>query len=299
MTFQKKHFSLLAVSASVLTLAGCTHPTSMPSGYTFHHDTYKSATPPPSPKITPQQRQYMDAAQAGQFRDAVYDLLERLTHRAGMPPKPVFVLAPDPMTTFYANIDNDLREGMRHIGYALSDTPVGAYVFAYDARLIEKPRGHISAGEPNVELVLKVFNQVGEDARQLSQESGFYFIQGAEILNIQPATYRILPSQEQIRRQASGFTPHEDSRTATQFTTLPVETSRPATAHQSPFTSSNRPVIAAPAPVAGDLPPPPPVRYSGPSQAVTIDSSGVSYDAPAVNTQPLSPRTRVSREVEY
>ena len=132
---------LLTAGVSALALSGCSHPNAMPTGYTYHNDTYKSAAPPPSRKITAEQRKYMDAAQAEQFRDAIYDLLTRLSSRAGMPPKPVYILAPDPMTTFYANIDNDLREGMRHLGYAISDVPTGAYVFAYNANLIERPRG--------------------------------------------------------------------------------------------------------------------------------------------------------------
>lgn len=278
MTFQNKSFGILALGASVVVLAGCGYSGAMPSGYTYHHDTYKSATPHPSAKITAQQRQYMNAAQAEQFRTGVYTLLETITQRAGMPPKPVYVLAPEPMTTFYANIDNDLREGMRHIGYALSDSPVGAYVFAYDARSLTAPRGQISTGAPNVELVVKVFSALGDDARLLSEEVGRFYIQGAETLNIQPARYKLLPSYEQIQRQATGFKPHEEARTATQFTTLEIEAPKPAAFKPSPF---ERPVESA---------------VSAPNTPQYGTKIG---DRPLVNTQPLSTRSQVSRDIEY
>lgn len=200
-------FSVLLLSAATLGLGACAvnHPNAMPSGYTYHHESYKSPTPPASSKITQKQRVYMDAAQAEQFRDAVYDVLARLTQRAGMPPKPVYILQPDPMTAFYANIDNDLRESMRHIGYALSDMPLGAYIFAYDAMVLPTARGvEPSTGHANIELVLKVFDKIGEDARMLSEESGRYFIQGAEFLKIQPSNYSLLPNRDKIRQQAAG-----------------------------------------------------------------------------------------------
>ncbi len=254
---------------------------------------------------------YMDAMQAEQFRDAVYDLLQRLTARAGMPPKPIYILAPEPMTTFYANIDNDLREGMRHIGYALSDIPTGAYVFAYDARLLERPRGVISTGEPNVEIVLKIFDSVSEDARMLSDEVGRYYIQGAETLNIKPAMYKMLPSREKIIRQSEGFSPAEPPRTATQYSRTPAETMPPR-----PETVVTRPRVmqepsninTSPQPMVQPMSQPVPRapinnNYDGPSQAVMIDSNGVSYDndaaVPQVNSEPLSPRDSVSHYVEY
>ncbi len=145
-------------------------------------------------EITIEQRKYMNADQAEQFRDGTYDLLEKLTMRAGMPPKPVYVLTPSPMSNFYANIDNDLRENMRHIGYALSDTPNDAYVFTYDAQYIEPAEGVVRAeGAPNVELVLRVYNELSQTARLLSTERGQFYIQGADTLNIEPTSYDVLP----------------------------------------------------------------------------------------------------------
>jgi len=316
MISSKKYLTLLTLGTSIIGLNACSsnNPNAMPSGYTYHHQAYKSASAPASTKVNPGQRQYMNAIQAEQFRDSVYDLLERLTSRAGMPPKPVYILAPDPMTTFYANIDNDLRESMRHIGYALSDLPVGAYVFTYDARVLEKPRGYISQGEPNVELILKVFDSVAQDARMLSEETGWYYIQGAETLNIRPATYKTLPSRLRIQQQAEGFAPLENSRTATQMTSRPVTAPVPRTYMATPFSAAKRaerpvppptmpdaPRVSPMAPTSPVMPMSTPMSYAGPAQAMTIDSSGVSYNdsRPNINREPLMPRPSISRSADY
>lgn len=203
MTFSKKPLICLALGASVISISACSygHPNAMPSGYTYHHEDYKSPVPSTSSKVTIEQRKYMDAAQAEQFRDAVYDLLERLTMRAGMAPKPVYVMAPDPMTTFYANLDNDLRESMRHIGYAISDTPEGAYIFTYEALPLASLKDQPSNGSNNVQLTLRVFNMLSKEAQQLTEESGQYFIHGVESLNVIPASYRGLPSQKEIAKR--------------------------------------------------------------------------------------------------
>lgn len=292
MSSRKLNVGLLAAGVSVMVLGGCAmqHPNAMPTGYTYHSETYKSATPPPSRRITKEQRKHIDGAQAEQFRDAVYGLLRRITNRAGMPPKPVYVLAPDPMTPFYGNIDNDLREGMRHMGYAISDTATGAYVFTYDARLINQQRDRMSAGDPNVELVIKVFNKIGEDAQMLTEEVGRYYIQGAESLHIQPSRYRLLPSRETIMKQAEGFDPAaEQPRTATQMEMKAVHHH-----HGEPHTMREKMISSH-----GSQPAP----QEGPMHAVTIDSNGVSRaedaGAPHVNREPLSPRSRVSKQIEY
>lgn len=344
MDFHTKYLGLLVAGVSAVSLSACSisHPNSMPSGYTYHKNTYKSPEPPASPRVSYDQRMYMDAAQAEQFRDAVYDLLKRITYRAGMPPKPIYVLAPDPMTTFYANIDNDLRESMRHLGYALSDVPTGAYVFAYDARIKPQPHGYVSQGEPNVELMLKIFDRVSPNARMLSEETGWYFIQGAEYLNIKPAHYSVLPSRRRIQLQAAGYDEVEDPRTVLQLDpelytyrpnaaystreeirgrmlappevqaeiaaeemrqrqqqmgSEPLSISRPVDTSAPSYPPVSEPVEPYEyAPVSGTMapapgypavaPPPsyPPLAqpgaapaYDGPSQAVIIDSSGMSY----------------------
>ncbi len=269
-TFQKNKLNLFALTMSVLSLNACgfAHPNAMPTGYNYHHEDYKSPITETSSKVTVEQRQYMDAAQAEQFRNAVYDLLERLTMRAGMPPKPVFVVAPEPMTTFYANIDNDLRESMRHIGYAISDTPNDSYVFTYEATPLEQT----NANDNNVHLTLRIFSSFSEAARQLTEESGSYFIQGADKLNIAASRYSTLPSPEQIQKQQIEAAP------------VPVQKIIREPVIQEPIVTA--PVIKTPT-VRTSLPiaTPPAVMQQAPRATVSTRST-----APALVSQPI-PKT--------
>jgi hypothetical protein len=179
---------LLIVTASLLTLTAC-QPNALPKGYVYHGEAYKSPNPPQSKKITPEQRAVMGPQQADQFRLAVYDLADKLTKRAGMPPKAVFVHKPEPMTPFYASLDNDLRESLRHIGYQLADKPEDAYVFTYKATVLTDGKTPDVPGKPNVRIGLYVFDKKGEDGRMLTQEVGDYYIAGAGAMNIPFATF--------------------------------------------------------------------------------------------------------------
>jgi hypothetical protein len=278
--------TILGVSALSLTACNIGHPNSMPTGYTYHHQDYKSPTPAPSAKVTAKQRQNMDSVQAEQFRNAIYDLLNKLTMRAGLPPKPVYVLAPDPMTTFYANIDNDLRESMRTLGYAISDIPTGAYVFSYSAEELDYPVGLDIAGQPNVELTIRVFNSAKPDARQLTEEVGRYFIKGADTLYIKPTSYSQLPTYKRIKRQMEGFESYDPNRTASGA----LNTELAPENQQMPMVNYSR-----------TMEPPPATNYTTrPIAPVTIDSAGVSYD-PMIDQeyQPSTPRSRVSKKIDY
>jgi hypothetical protein len=286
MSFSK--FSLVTIGVSAIALGACSmgHPNALPTGYTYHHDVYKSPTPAPSPRVSTAQRESMTIAQAEQFRNAVYDLVTRLSERAGMPPKPVFVLPPKNMTAFYAHIDNDLRESMRTIGYAISDRPEGAYVFTYSADLIDSMRGTEQTGQPNVELILRVFNEADPKARQLTQEVGRYFIQGAEAFDIYPTVYADLPTYQTIRHQMQGFDAFEAPRT----TSGDLNTS---------LNETNRmmPVMAAP---KVQEPMPDPLYTTEPVSPVSVDSGMISYEEPMVEEYQASmPRPRISREMDY
>ena len=189
-------FSALALMlAATLGLAACETPNAMPTGYVYHDSLYKSPAPPPSPKATQAQRESMGVDQATQFRDGVYGLLDRLTQRAGLPPQPVYIQKPEPMSAFYMNIDNSLRDSMRHMGYTIADQPGGTYVFAYEAQ----PITYVQApdpGAPNVALTLRVYNGVGAQARLLTQETANIHINGADSMQIPMATYPDLPGPQ-------------------------------------------------------------------------------------------------------
>jgi hypothetical protein len=176
----------MAALAAIVPLSGCS-PNAVPTGYVYHADSYKSANPPASPKFTALQRTTMGPEQAEQFRLAVYQLVDALTARAGMPPKPVHVMKPEPMTPFYANIDNDLRESLRHVGYRMSDVPEGAYIVTYKAEnLVPDPA---MANAPNMRITIHIHDQLGEEGRLLTQETGDFYIKGGEALNVPFASF--------------------------------------------------------------------------------------------------------------
>ncbi len=191
-----KKLPFLLVAVSTLSLTACSLMRSVPSGYVYHGDTYKSATPPASTKFTALQRSTMGPEQSAQFRLAVYSLVDTLTARAGMPPKPVYVLRPEKMTPFYGNFDNDLRESLRHVGYQLSDTPDDAYIVTYSAATIETPVSSggatmpvvVSSTEnnsvPNVRMAIHVHDGLGEQGKMLTQESGDFYVRGADVMTI-------------------------------------------------------------------------------------------------------------------
>lgn len=281
MKIKKCSLALILGSASLLTLSACGIPNSIPTGYTYHRDTYKSPTPSPSPRVTTKQRQYMDAAQAEQFRDAVYDILQRITSRAGMPPKPVYILQPQRMSTFYNNIDNDLRESMRAIGYAISDVPQGSYVFAYDARSLEQPRSETPSMAPNVELILKIFDSANANSRMLTEEVGHYHIQGAQYLDIRPATYseKLMPSREAIQQQQTGFTAQP----------APTVTYTPAPPRAPSYNTAPQPYTPGYVNSGSAI--------NTPQYQTTI--SGYEQGRPQLNQAPLMPRARISKKIDY
>lgn len=199
---------LTSFSLSVFCIAGlsaCVVPSSSPTGYGYHDDTYKSPNPPESMKITAMQRSTMGVQQAAQFRLATFSLVDNLTNRAGLPPKPVFVMTPEKMTPFYANMDNDLRESLRHLGYRLADTPDNAYVITYNATIIKPekkdknaplsvaPDTHDDATKPNVVMAIHVHDGIGEDSKILTQEEGAFYVQGADVMTIPYASFSGVP----------------------------------------------------------------------------------------------------------
>ncbi len=176
---------LLTSCATRLTLTACSSPIWAPRGYVYHDEVYKSPNPPESSKFTPAQRTTMGPEQAEQFRMSIYSLVESLTARAGQSPKPMYILKPQPMTSFYANLDNDLRESLRHLGYTLNDYPEGAYVMTYEASNLAPA----AEGAPNVHIAIRIFDGIGEKSKMLTIEEGDFFIQGAEKLNVPFASF--------------------------------------------------------------------------------------------------------------
>ena len=251
-----KSLFLAGTAVAALSLNACISvmgdPNFLPTGYAHHGKVYKSKTPPPSQRVSNEQRSDMGPVQAEQFRTATYDILSRLTTRAGLPPKAAYIDAANPMTPFYANIDNDLREAMRSQGYRLADTPDGAYIFRYNAELMPGYRSYdlesATAGAPNIELTLDVLTDVHGTLKVLTHEVGNYYIQGAEDLLIPAPHQKSLPSENWTRyvdeagahEARTGNLYHSDAQLST---VQPVMDKT-----QTPVMAA--PMMEAPAPVA-------------------------------------------------
>jgi hypothetical protein len=200
--------ALFTVCVSVLALTACDAPNYFPDGYVHHNKPYKSQLPPPSPKFTQAQRGVMGPEQADQFRMAMYQLVDTLTNRAGMPPKPVHVLKPEKMSALDMNLDNDLRESLRHVGYKLSDSPQGAYVMTYAAEVLKDKDGKVLSTSAeqgaNVRLTLYVHDSVGENSKLLTKESGDFFINGADEMAISPSFFEGVFVPDSVASDGSG-----------------------------------------------------------------------------------------------
>ena len=214
-----KPLFLLGTAVVSLSLGACSsiEPNFMPKGYTHHGKIYKSKTPPPSQRVTNAQRADMGPVQAEQFRSATYDILTRLTSRAGLPPKPAYISAASPMTPFYANIDNDLREAMRAQGYRLADSADGAYIFKYKAELLPGYRSYdlesAQTGAPNIKLTLDVLTDIHGVLKPLTHEVGHYYIKGAEVLLIAAPHQKSLPLEDSTRyiKEAGSYEPRTEN----------------------------------------------------------------------------------------
>lgn len=316
-----KSLFLLGTAFTTLSLGACsvTEPNFMPRGYTNHGEIYKSKTPPPSQRVTNEQRSDMGPVQAEQFRSATYDILTRLTSRAGLPPKPVYIEAVNPMTPFYANIDNDLREAMRSQGYRLADSADGAYIFKYNAELLPGYRSYdlekAQTGSPNIKLTLDVLTDVHGNLKPLTHEVGNYYITGAEGLLIPVPNNKFLPLENETRyvNEAGSYEPRTEN---TYHSGNQLETIQPV------MDKTKAPVvdiIPPPQEYIVTMPPVEPVEVITSSPPVSMEETGSdvqifdpstseeitnSYDYSAsmndMNSyEPVRRGPRISKQVEY
>lgn len=174
--------SLAALSLGAL--AACSPPFQFPTGYVYHDREFKSPVPPSSSEVTRLQRRSMGPVQEAQWRDAAYDILNRLTSRAGLPPRPVHVQQADPLTPFYAAFDNNLREAMRHTGYQIAPYPKDSYVFVYSAAKLDLPQAlqdrPAKDKTPNIRITLRIHDGPERGNRMLTEQIADYYIEGGE-----------------------------------------------------------------------------------------------------------------------
>lgn len=278
-----KRFLLLGGSALMLGVAGCSHPNAMPSGYTHHHENYKS--PNEVSSLSPVFLERLTGTpvplSVASIDGAVDDMIRKITARAGAAPKPVFIIKPSQKSAFYNAMDNALRVSMRDLGYAISDTTSNAYAISYSARNLMKPRGTENDGNPNVEMILQIFSNPNSDATLLAEQSGNYFIEGAERYTIRPFIFkRSTTSEPEVESPAPELTP------LAQQTSLPL---------MDPMPSFEMPdLIEMEEPITPDID----------FQSLSSESVSSAYeDNNLVNTRPAMTETlmsgRVSKPVDY
>jgi hypothetical protein len=294
-----KPFFFVGTAVIALSLGACStvEPNFLPKGYAHHGKVYKSQTPPPSQRVTNDQRAHMGPVQAEQFRTATYDILSRLTGRAGLPPKPAYIDAANPMTPFYANIDNDLREAMRSQGYRLSEMAEGSYIFKYKAELLPGYRSYdlesAPTGAPNIKLTLDVLTDIQGTMKVLTHEVGNYYIQGAEDLLILSPTQKSLPLENSTRylNEAGAYEPRTEN---TYHSSAELNTVQPVMDKtKTPVMSA--PIMREPAPMAPAYVQPiqPEYRISEPVMSPATPSEYVvtmpSEPPVMVNEEPIMP----------
>jgi len=98
-------------------------PTFIPSGYTYHHDAYKS---PPADKPWAIGYEYSrdeNAEILNKWRDVAVDLTDKLEGVASLSGTPVFLASPELDNAFTLSLDHALREEFRARGIALVAVP--------------------------------------------------------------------------------------------------------------------------------------------------------------------------------
>ena len=117
---------ILGLSAIALSLNACKSfmaPTFIPSGYTYHHDEYKS---PPAENPWGIGYDYIresNKAMLDDWRDVASDLTDKLESSASLGASPVFLSSPTLDNAFTISLDHALREEFRARGYTLSSLP--------------------------------------------------------------------------------------------------------------------------------------------------------------------------------
>jgi len=122
----RKFTIILSLSVSAISLNACKtvmDPTFMPSGYTYHHDEYKS---PPADKPWAIGYDYSrdeNAKILNKWRDVAADLTDQLQETASLAGTPLFLASPDLDNAFSLSLDHALREEFRARGILLVAVP--------------------------------------------------------------------------------------------------------------------------------------------------------------------------------
>ena len=119
-------FLLLGLTVSVFALNGCKaimNPTFMPSGYTYHQDTYKSPPGPEASSIGYDYNQLKNDEIVQVWLATADEMVGELEKAGNVSAGPVYVTPPRKENAFTQSYDHALRNALRARGYTLLDTP--------------------------------------------------------------------------------------------------------------------------------------------------------------------------------
>ncbi len=138
----------------------------MPDGYVYHDGLYKTDVP-----HGPSRAALISQTQSRQIADAMTDLVERLTDRAGLAPGAVYVDTPAPASQIESLMDNDLRSALRRAGYLLTDQEdQAAYRMTHRIKPVTLEDGM------HGEMAIDIYDARSEDGALLTSELGYYRI---------------------------------------------------------------------------------------------------------------------------
>lgn len=155
----RKFLFLLGLSTAALSLNACKSvmdPTFAPSGYTYHHGTYKS---PPADKpwhIGYDYNRQDNAAVLDKWQMVASDLTDRLEADSAISATPVFISSPEIDNAFSLSLDHALREEMRSRGVTIASVPseesFKIAVSVYDPEFKDTMRSYTLNDEPQKDL---------------------------------------------------------------------------------------------------------------------------------------------------
>lgn len=172
---------LTIIGAGALTLAACTKPSPMPTGYTYHRHYYKT---PPAPPAAPIGYDYSAPANSfvmGMWHDIAAELVGNLESAYGLSPQEIFVKPPFLKGAQTQSLDYSLRQVLADKGYTI--TPFNPNILTLSFEIKELPEEQKAAYEnalPDVphgdpadfgpKLILLYLDQTGS-GRQMLQET--------------------------------------------------------------------------------------------------------------------------------
>lgn len=149
----------------LMVLCGCrsvVDPSPMPSGYSFHKDTYKAPPGPPAPEIGYPYTLGRNDVVMEKWQVVAASMVDSMEMRLGLDTQPVYLAMIPQQNAFNASLDYALREELRNRDYTLVNAPGSALQIRPEAWLPGDEKIPVQAnrynGDPQV-LVIPVHRE--------------------------------------------------------------------------------------------------------------------------------------------